>query len=76
VPVVVAAAVAQVDAAHEGDVGVRAARVAQQHQLLVLAARAADPLVQQDLAAGAVDHRAEVEVLRLVEVELARVGAP
>ena len=74
VALVVAAPVAQVDAAHEGDVVVLPVGVADQDQLLVLAA-APDPLVEQDLAAGLVDDLAQVQVLLLLEVG-PRVGAP
>ena len=68
VALVVAAPVAQVDPAHEGDVLVLPVGVADQDQLLVLAARSPDPLVEQDLAAGLVDDLADVQVLLLLEV--------
>lgn len=62
---VVAAAVAQVDAAGERDVPFRCALVSQHHELLVVRPAAPDPLVEQHLAAGCRDRLAEVAVLRL-----------
>ena len=47
---VVAATVAQVDAADERDVELRPARVAKEHDLLMMGAGPPDPLVQQHLA--------------------------
>jgi hypothetical protein len=76
VALVVAAAVAQVDPADEGDVVVLAVGVADQDQLLVLAARSPDPLVEQDLAAGLVDHLAQVRFCSSLKWVGARVGAP
>ena len=73
---VVAAAVAQVDAADERDVASRRARVPEHHQLLVVRAAAADPLVEQHLAAGPLDRLAEVLVLLLAEREPVQVRAP
>ena len=60
---VVAPAVAQVDAADEGDVVLGPVAVAQHHQLLVVRAEAADPHVEQALAARLVDRLAELAVL-------------
>ena len=62
---VVAAAVAQVDAAGERDVALRALRVPQDDELLVVRAAAPDPLVEQHLAAGGSMSLAEVAVLLL-----------
>jgi hypothetical protein len=76
VALVVPAPVAEVDPTHEGDVLVLPAEMADQDQLLVLASRPPDPLVEQDLAACLVDHLAQVQVLLLVEVGETRVGAP
>jgi len=73
---VVAAAVAEVDAAHKGDILLVASGMVQHHQLLVLAAGAPDPLIEQDLAAGVVHHLAEMAVLLLIEVRRGRVRAP
>ena len=61
--VVVAASVAQVDAPDERDVA-RRIRVLRHDQLLVMAAAATYPLVQQHLPTGLVDRPREREVLR------------
>ena len=53
-----------------------AARTAQHHQLLVVRAAAADPLVEQHLAARLADVVAELAVLLLAVGQLLRVGAP
>ncbi len=73
---VVAAAVAQVDAAGERDVAARVAGPAQHHELLVVRAAAPDPLVEQHLAAGRADRLAEVAVLRLAVGQRVEVGTP
>jgi hypothetical protein len=67
---------AQVDAAYERDVLVDPSRMPEHHQLLVVAARTFDPLVQQHLAAGLVHQLPQPPVLLLAEVRLVRVGAP
>ena len=73
---VVAAAVAQVDPAGEGDVPLRVVRVAQHYELLVVRSAAADPLVQQHLAAGRLDVVAEAAVLLLAVREPVQVRTP
>ena len=73
---VVAAAVAQVDPAGEGDVPLGRALVPQHHELLVVRAAAPDPLVEQHLAAGGRDRLAEVAVLRLAVRQDVEVRAP
>ena len=60
---VVAAAVAQVDPADEGDVATPCVYVADQHQLLVVGACRADPLVEDHGSAG-------VDVLRELHMAL------
>jgi hypothetical protein len=65
-PGVVAAAMGEVDAAGEGHVLVGVGPV-HQDQLLVMGAGAADPLVEQDLAPGLVDHVPQMQVLALAE---------
>jgi hypothetical protein len=60
---VVAPTVAQVDAADEGDVGIGAARVAEDDQLLVVRPSPPHPFVQQDLPAGSSDLPRESTVL-------------
>jgi hypothetical protein len=75
VALVVAPAVAQVDPAHEGQVALGVAGVADDDELLVVAAGRPDPLVQEDLAAGLVDHLAELEGFLLAEL-VAGMGAP
>ena len=73
---VVAAGVAQVDTAGEGDVAVGCAGVAQHHQLLVVRSAEAHPLVEQHLAAGRLDRVAEMLVLLLAVGELVQMRAP
>lgn len=73
---VVTPAVAQVDPAGEGDVAFRRPRVPQHHQLLVVRAAPADPLVEQHLAAGGGDRLTQVAVLRLAVGQQVEVGAP
>jgi hypothetical protein len=70
---VVAATVAQVDAADERRV---AAGTAQHHHLLVVRAAAADALVEQHLATRRGDVVAELAVLLLAVGQLLRVGTP
>ena len=73
-PGVVAAAMAQVDAAGEGHVFVGVGPV-HHDQLLVVGARAADTLIEQDLAPGLVDHVPQMQVLALAE-RLGHMRAP
>jgi hypothetical protein len=73
---VVPAAVAQVDAAHVGDVERGPARVAQHDELLVVRAAAADPHVAQALAAGRLDPVPEVAVFRGAERQPIPVRTP
>ena len=73
---VVAATVAQVDPADEGDVVVGPIRMADHEQLLVMAAVPPDPLVEQHLAAGLVHRLHEMQVLLLAEVRLVGVRPP
>ena len=61
-PGVVAPAVAQVDPAHERDVAAGGARVADHHQLLVMAAGPAGARVEQDLAAVVADLAGKLRV--------------
>lgn len=73
---VVAAVVAQVDAAGEGHVELRPPRVAQDNQLLVVRARPAYPPVQQHLAAGLGDVVTQLAVLLLAVADVIGVRAP
>ena len=73
---VVAAAVAQVDAAEVRDVARRVVAVPQHDELLVVRAAGAHPHVAQALAAGLVDLDAEQPRLLGVEAELVPVRAP
>ena len=76
VGLVVAARVAQVDAAGERDIALRCAGVPDHHQLLVVRPAESDALIQQHLAARALDRLAEVPVLLLAVGELVQVRAP
>ena len=76
VPGVVAAAVAQVDPADEGDVVIGPIRMADHEQLLVMAAVPTDALVEQHLATGFVHRVHEMQVLLLAEVGLVGVRPP
>ncbi|WP_211253476.1 hypothetical protein [Knoellia subterranea] len=71
---VVASAVAEVDAAHEGDVVLWPALEADDDELLVVRPGAAHPLVEKGFAAGLVDDLTELVVL--LAVEPAGVRAP
>ena len=73
---VVAARVAQVDAAGERDIAFRRPGVPDHHQLLVVRPAETNTLVQQDLAACPLDRLAEVLVLLLAVGELVQVRAP
>ncbi len=73
---VVAPAVAQVDPTDERDVGGRVLGVADDDELLVVAAHRPDPLVEQDLALVVVDVLRQVAVLLRRELEPVEVGAP
>ena len=73
---VVAARMAQVDAACERDIAFGCAGVPDHHQLLVVRPAESDPLVQQHLAACPLDRLAEVPVLLLAVGELVQVRAP
>ena len=73
---VVVATVAEVDPAHERDVVVGTVVAPDHEQLLVVAAAASHPLVEQDLAARLVDRLDERVVLLFGEVRLTRVRAP
>ena len=73
---VVASAVAQVDAADEGDVVLGPVAVPKHHQLLVVRAEAADAHVEEALATGLVDRLAELAVLLGAKAEAAEVRAP
>ena len=57
VVLVVAAGVAQVDPARERDVALRGSRMADDHQLLMVRSAEPDPLIEQHLAACALDRR-------------------
>ena len=76
VVLVVAARVAEVDAAGERDIALRCAWVPDHHQLLVVRPAESDALVQQHLAARPLDRLAEVPVLLLAVGELVQVRAP
>ena len=67
---------AQVDAAGERDVALGCVRVPQDHQLLVVRSAAPDPLVEQHLAAGALDVVAEVRFSSSLYGELVQMRAP
>src|SRR5664280_3323862 len=69
-------AVAQVDAAHEGDVELGTGWMTQHHELLVVRTSRTYPHVQQALTPGLLDLLAEVPILRGAEAELVEVGAP
>ena len=73
---VVAAGVAEVDAARERDIAFRCVGVPDHHQLLVMRPAEPDALVQQHLAACGFDRLAEVPVLLLAVGELVQVRAP
>jgi hypothetical protein len=73
---VVAAAVAQVDPAEEGDVQLRPVAVAQDDELLVVRPHGAHPHVEQALASGVIDLISQVPVLRGREGQPVPVGAP
>jgi hypothetical protein len=73
---VVAAGVAEVDAARERDVAPRVVRMAQHHELLVVGAGAPHPFVEQHLTAGVVHHVAEPAVLLLAVGQVVVVRAP
>jgi len=75
VVLVVAAPVAQVDAPSERDILVLTAGVVYQHELLMVRARPAHPLVQQHLAC-LVDSLAEVDRLLLAQVDVVGVRPP
>ena len=66
---VVAPAVAEVDAAEEGDVASRGVGVPDDDELLVVAAHRPDPLVEQYLTAVVVDVLGQVAVLLRGELE-------
>ncbi len=72
--VVVVAAVAEVDAADEGDVP--AAGPAHEHELLMVAPGPSHAFVEQELAAGSIDGSSEMQVLACAEVELIGVRPP
>ena len=74
--VVVVAAEAEVDASDEGDVLVRAARMADDHELLVVRAAPAGPGVEQHLAALVRDGPGQLGVLSLALVEPTGLGPP
>ena len=73
---VVAPAVAQVDTTDERDVEVRAARMTQHDELLMMGTARPDPHVEQALTAGSHDVLAEMAILLLAERELVQVRAP
>ena len=73
---VVAAGVAQVDAADVGDVALGIVAVADHHQLLVVRATHPDAHVEQGLGTTLLELSAEQAVLGGVEAQLLRVGAP
>jgi hypothetical protein len=68
--------VAQVDAADEGDVELRPARMAEEHDLLMMGAGPPDPLVQQHLSAGCVHTLREGDVTLRVVADRLRVRSP
>jgi hypothetical protein len=76
VAAVVAAGAAQVDPARERHVPARVGHVAQHHELLVVGARPAHPLVQQDLTARRVHLVTELPVLVSAVGQLVGVRAP
>ena len=73
---VVPPAVAEIDAAGEGDILIRRVRMAGDEQLLVMAAVAAHPLVEQHLTAGLVHRLDEMKVRLLAEVSFVGMGTP
>src|SRR5205085_940680 len=73
---VVVAAMAQIDAADEGDVVVGVVSPASDDELLMMAPASSHPLVEQELAPGSVDVLREGQVLLLREVQLRGMGAP
>ena len=73
---IVPPAVAQVDPTDEGHVLILPARMSKHHELLVVAASPADPLVEQHLAPGLVQDLSELEVLLLAELRLVRMRPP
>lgn len=76
VPVVVTAPMAEIDPADERDVLVHATGSADNHELLVMRAEPADPLVQQDLTTRVVHDLPELSVLLLAELALVGMGSP
>ncbi len=73
---VVVTPVAQVDPSFEGDRAVKPVGVADDHELLVVASAATDSLVEQYLAAGAVDFSRKRDIVLLREVRLPRMRSP
>src|SRR6476469_8481369 len=73
---VVAARVAQVDAARERDVSLWGPGVPDHHELLVMRPAESDALIQQHLAARPLDCLSEVPVLLFAVGELVQVRAP
>jgi hypothetical protein len=59
----IAPAVAEVDASHEGHVRVGPCRMSDDHQLLVVGAAESHALVEKDLAAGCVHLYSKMAVL-------------
>jgi hypothetical protein len=81
VPWIVSSPVAEVDTAHESDVGRRSifgisAPMTNDDELLVMTACAPHTLVEQHLAARPIDNFGELAVLPFAEMHLVEVGAP
>src|SRR5439155_4474569 len=74
--IVVPPPVAEVDPTGEGDVPFRPGPMAEDDELLMMAATTSNAFVQEDLAARLLDHRPQVQVLLLAEVALVGVGPP
>jgi len=73
---VVAPPVEQVNPAHEGDVVAWPVGPVKQHDLLVVRAEPADPLIEENLAASQVQHLPDMERLALAVPRLVRMRTP
>src|SRR5665213_205292 len=73
---VIAPAVAQVDAPHEGHILFDLTGMAHDHDLLMVRTASADPLIEEHLAASAVDLGGQPQVLLLAERHTVTVRTP
>jgi hypothetical protein len=73
---VIAAAVTQIDAADVGNVELRPARMAEDHELLVVRAPGAHPHVQHHLSPVYIDVLGERAVLLRAELEAIKMRPP